>query len=136
MGRGARHDDVLRAIHLDRAVDEDADPAAMEVLGYAYAEGWGVTQDYDIAVRWDRRAAGQGETDAQIALGLMYEEGWSVTQDYVQAHMWYNLAAAQGQKVGRKYRNSLAKKMTPAQIAEAQKLAREWKPKRSGKAPH
>ena len=43
--------------------------------------------------------------------------------------MWYNLAAAQGNKLGRKYRDLLVKKMTPVQIAEAQKLAREWKPK-------
>jgi len=44
--------------------------------------------------------------------------------------MWYNLAAARGQKDARKFRDSLAEKMTPAQIAEAQRLAREWKPKR------
>ncbi len=52
-----------------------------------------------------------------------------MTQDYVQAHMWYSLAAAQGEKEASKGRDILAEKMTPAQIAEAQKLAREWKPK-------
>jgi hypothetical protein len=46
----------------------------------------------------------------------------------ILAHMWFNLAASQESKIGRKNRDRLAKKMTPAQIAEAQKLARDWKP--------
>ncbi len=64
----------------------------------------------------------------------MYEKGQGVPQDYVQAHMWYNLAAshfAPGSDRDRavKNRDIIAEKMTPAQIAEAQRLAREWKPK-------
>ncbi len=64
----------------------------------------------------------------------MYGEGQGVPQDYVQAHMWYNLAASKhplGEVRNKavKTRDILAEKMTPAQIAEAQKLAREWKPK-------
>jgi len=59
----------------------------------------------------------------------MYEYGQGVTQDYVQAHMWSNLAAAGGLNVGA-LRDRLAKQMTPAQIAEARRLAREWKPKK------
>jgi TPR repeat protein len=58
----------------------------------------------------------------------MYAQGQGVPQDYVPAHMWFDLAAAQGEKDATELRDSLAKKMTPAQIAEAQKLAREWKP--------
>jgi len=54
-----------------------------------------------------------------------------VTQDYVQAHIWYNIAAALGLKIGRKSRDLLAKTMSPEQIAEAQKLAREWKSKKT-----
>jgi hypothetical protein len=56
-----------------------------------------------------------------------------VPQDYVQAHMWFNLAASRAPASERdeaiKMRNIAASRMTPAQIAEAQKLAREWKPK-------
>jgi len=52
-----------------------------------------------------------------------------VTQDYVQANMWYNLSAAKGNYIAREARDSLAEQMTPAQIAEAQRLASEWKPK-------
>ena len=58
-------------------------------------------------------------------------------QDYVQAHMWFNLAASQvapastaeNPDMAVRRRDSIASKMTPAQIAEAWKLAREWKPK-------
>ena len=97
-------------------------------LGLMYDIGWGVPQDYTEAVSWYRKAGNQGQVLAQAKLGAMYLEGNGVTQDYVLAHMWFNLAAAQDQKEARKLLDSLAEKMTPAQIAEAQKLAREWKP--------
>ncbi len=85
--------------------------------------------DYATALRIFRQLADQGNAIAQNSLGVMYERGQGVTQDYVQANMWYNLAAARGQKDAGKFRDSLAEKMTPAQIAEAQRMAREWKPK-------
>jgi hypothetical protein len=59
----------------------------------------------------------------------MYDNGLGVPQDYVIAHMWFNLAAAGGEIGAPKARAGVAEKMTPAQIAEAQELAREWKPK-------
>ena len=95
-------------------------------LGLMYGAGQGVPQDYDKAVKWFRLAAEQGKVEAQVGLGLMYESGTSVPQDYAEAHMWYNLAAARGSELGRKNRDIVAKKMTPTQIAEAQRLAREW----------
>ena len=101
----------------------------MSALGAIYQIGEGVTQDYAEAMRWYRKAAEQGDVTTQVQLGFMYSKVKGVPQDYVQAHMWYNLAAAQGDKDARESRDSLAKKMTPAQIAEAQRLAREWKPK-------
>ena len=98
-------------------------------LGYMYATGQGVAQDYGEAVRWSRKAADQGPADAQYNLGVMYANGLGVPQDYVRAHMWWNLATARGLKRARKARDIVAKEMTPAQIAEANRLAREWKPK-------
>ena len=98
-------------------------------LGVMYANGQGVPQDYAAAVSWYRKAAEQGHASAQNNLGLMYGKGQGVTQDYVQAHMWWNLAAAKGDTDAVKNRDLIAAKLTPAQIAEAQKLAREWKPK-------
>ncbi len=60
----------------------------------------------------------------------MYAKGQGVPQDYVYAHMWFNLAAARGDDGANKVRDSVASLMTPAQVVEAQKLAREWAPKK------
>ncbi len=104
-------------------------------LGVMYDQGQGVAQDYKEAVRWYRKAAEQGHACSQFILGSMYDNGQGVPQDYVQAHMWYNLAASQltGEDRERsvKNRDIVAEKMTSEQIAEAQRLAREWKPQSS-----
>jgi len=121
--------DYATALRILRQLANQDDASAQIYLGFMYENGRGVAQDYVKAVGWYRKAANQGDRGAQSNLGLMYEEGWGVTQDFVQAHMWYNLAAARGSKDARKFRYDLAEKMTPAQIAEAQRLAREWKPK-------
>jgi len=102
---------------------------AQYLLGRLYVYGKGVPQDYATARQWFEKAAAQGDGEGQYYLGWLYADGKGVPQDFVVAHMWYNLAAANGEKVGEIDRDALAKQMTPSQIAEAQKLAREWKPK-------
>ena len=82
--------------------------------------------DYPTALKWFSLAAKQGIAQAQFNLGVMYEKGTGVTQDYVQAHMWFNIASANADIKGEKNRNLIAKKMTPSQIENAQKLARDW----------
>ena len=72
--------------------------------------------------------AERGDAFAQFILGSMCESGEGVPQDYVQAHMWFNLAAAAGDAAAPHNRDLVAAMMTPAQIAEAQRLASEWKP--------
>ena len=94
-----------------------------------YGEGLGVPQDYAEAVRWYRMAAEQGHTGAQSNLGVMYAKGEGVPQDDVLAHMWFNLAAAAGEQNASKNRDRIANLMSPGQIAEAQRMAREWRPK-------
>jgi hypothetical protein len=96
-----------------------------------YDKGQGIPQDYAEAAKWYRKAAEQGVAVAQHNLGFMYDKGEGVPQDYVQAHMWYNLAASRlppgtDRDKAVKDRDVFAKRMTPAQIAEAQRLAREW----------
>ncbi len=91
--------------------------------------------DYATAFREMKLLAEQGDAESQNNLGVMYHHGQGVLQDYVQAHMWFNLSAA-GLPPGKDLDNAaenrdiVAKLMTPAQIAEAQRLAREWKPKK------
>jgi TPR repeat protein len=72
----------------------------------------------------------QGHADAQYSLGVAYEMGQGVPQDYVEAYKWFSLAAAGVEEAAIKSRDDVARQMTPAQITEAQRLAREWKPKR------
>ena len=110
-----------------RAEQGNAD--AQVKLGVAYYFGNGVAQDYVESVKWYRKAADQGDATAQLKLGLAYDEGKGVTQDYAEAHKWYNLSAAAGNTIAGELRDIVAQKMTPEQIAEAQRLAREWKPK-------
>ena len=88
--------------------------------------------DYETALRLLRPLAEQGFSKAQVTLGYMYDNGEGVPQDYVSAHLWFNLAAAQGYVDGlgfedaREKRDELARIMTPDQIAEAQRMARDW----------
>ena len=122
--------DYKEAMHWYRLAAEQGHDEAQVNLGFMYAKGQGVPQDYKEAARWYRIAAEQGSAIAQFKLGRMYRTGLGVPQDYVQAHMWANLAAAQNHKNASVVRNLIAKKMSQSQIAEAQRLAREWKPKK------
>ena len=93
-----------------------------------------MVQDYADAVKWYRLAAEQGFADAQLNLGVMYANGQVMTQNYVQAHLWFNLAASrlppgENRNTAVQGRDIAEKLLTPAQVAEAQRLAREWKPK-------
>ncbi len=77
----------------------------------------------------------RGKANAQFRLGVVYRKGLGVPQDYAPAHMWFDLAASkfspgEDRDKAVKYRDRVAKIMTPAQISEAEKLAREWKPKK------
>ncbi len=122
----------MKAAHLFRIAAEKNDgwsPSAQFYLGVMYDNGQGVPQDYAEAVKWYRLAAEQGYASAQNNLGAKYTMGEGVPQDYAQAHMWFNLAGAQGEIQAAENQDIVAKSMTPAQIAEAQKLASEWRPK-------
>ena len=113
---------------LQRLADQ-GDAQAQFELGFRYAHGYGVSRDDQEAAKWYRQAADQGDGDAQHALGVMYDEGQGVPKDYVLAHMWLNLAAAKGGKDAVKLRDLLEERMTTGQLAEAQRLVREWKAK-------
>ena len=71
-------------------------------------------------------AAAAGVVDAQFCLGVHYANGREVERDYVVAHKWLNLAAMQGNASARDVRGELAQEMSASEIAEAQRLAREW----------
>jgi uncharacterized protein len=131
-GQGVARD-YQQAVAWFRKAADQGNAAAQANLGWMYVNGQGVAQDYAQAVAWFRKAADQGFAGAQANLGLAYAQGLGVPQDYAQAHMWYNLTASRSsdaaeRALAARERDAVAAKMTPAQIAEAQRLAREWKP--------
>jgi TPR repeat protein len=127
-------------VHLPRLY-QDADqgsPLAQYLLGTLYQVGEVIPRDDAEAVKWLCRAADQGLAVAQFVLGGMYVNGQGVPEDVVRAHMWLDLSAARAARItgaqklardAREMRDALTRKMTPAQVEDAQKLAREWNPK-------
>ena len=126
-GQGVRQD-YQEALHWYKLAAAQGHSAAQYNVCMMVDLGHGLPQDYQEAVRWCRLAADQGQGRAMYNLGLHYQKAQGVPRDLPEAHKWYNLAAAAGYSDGAKMRDRLAKEMTPAQIAEAQRLAREWKP--------
>jgi TPR repeat protein len=133
-GLGVPQDYAMAAFWFRKAA-EQGDSDAQFILGVMHWNGRAmpaVPQDYAAALALFRRCA-EKDAGCQARLGDMYAYGQGVPQDFVQAHMWYNLAAAGSEgRAADRYRfdrDQTAKKMTPAQIAEAQQLAREWRPK-------
>lgn len=128
------------AYRLFKELAEKGTPEAQFNLGVMYDTGQGVLQDYVEAAMWYQRAANQGYAAAQFNLGIRYAKGQGVPEDYVLAHMWINLAASRfppseqgNREMAVKSRDIVASMMTPDQIAEAQRMVREWKPKMEGK---
>ena len=96
------------------------------LLGMMYDNGRSVQEDDAEAVRWFRLAAEQGDAFAQWSLGTMYSRGEGVPEDLVLAYMWFNLAAAQGYEIKQGNKDIVEQLMTREQVAEAQKMSREW----------
>ena len=76
--------------------------------------------------RWYRKAAEQGSTWFQYELGEMYADGDGVPENYIQAYAWFSIAAANGWSSSKNEKARLTRKMTSAEISEAQKLSREY----------
>jgi len=121
--------DYAKALREWQPLAEQGEARAQFYLGMLYENGDGVPEDFGKAREWYEKSAAQGDANAQFYLGLMCAFGRGTSMDLVQAHMWYSLAAGNGHARAALHRNDLAKEMKPAQIAEAQKRAREWKPK-------
>lgn len=137
-GTVVARDDAV-AVSWYRKAAERGNADAQYNLGLAYNNGQGVSRDTAAAASWYRKAADQGNTYAQWKLGLMYATSTGVEEDKVQAYRWLNLAAteAKGAKTRDRIaadRDIVAARMTPEQIAEARRLAGEWK-RSEGRSP-
>jgi uncharacterized protein len=121
----------LRERLLERARNGEVD--AQFELGKNYETGRiGLPKDFAQAQYWYRKAADQGDPYAEASLGILFNFGKGVQRDYAQAYVWYERAAMHAQGGNRdsivELRDGIAENLTPRQIAEAKRLAREWKP--------
>ncbi len=135
-GLGVKQNSAEAVRWYRKAADQGQVDAQLN-LAAAYTLGLGVKGNSAEAIRWYGKAADQGHADAQFNLCLMYARGHGVRQDNVTAYMFCSLAASpptsKASGEARQLLDVLSSNMTPAQIAEAQKLAREWKPMQSEK---
>jgi len=126
-GRGVAKDEAEAVRWFRKAAEQNLAPAQFQ-LGLQYAIGEGVAKNNVEAVKWYRKAAEQNDADAQYWLGLCYANGEGVPEDDVEAYKWTLLAAAQGNEDAKQGMTTMKNWMTREQIAEGQKLAREFKP--------
>ena len=126
-GLGVAKDEAEAARWFRKAAEQNCAAAQLN-LGWCYANVLGAAHDYVEAVKWFRKAAEQNDADAQFLLGGYYNYGKGVAKDEVEAYKWYLLASAQGNKDAKKEVTMLESEMSREQIAEGQKLARNFKP--------
>jgi TPR repeat protein len=132
--------DKAEAVKWYRKAAEQGDADAQVNLGFMYGNGDGVPQDDTEALKWHRKSAEQGHGFAQNNLTTMYRLGDGVPEDYTKAYMFYNLAAVNtkakmlnnladaitDKELSKTNMKDMKKIMTKEQIAESQKLTREW----------
>jgi uncharacterized protein len=132
-GAAYERGDYAAAMSYWRPLADQGDADAQFLLGLMYDSGEGVPQDYALAVEWYRKAADQGYPPAQLNLGVAYFGRERGPEDLILADMWVNLAASRAKDAevrerAIELRDWLGDILSSDQIAEAQRLAREWKP--------
>ncbi len=120
--------DYAEAMKFFREAAAQGNADAQFGLGSMYGEGAGVPRDDVEAMKWYRKAAEQGNAEAQTNLGRMYNNGEGAARKFVEAYKWLSLAASHSEQQAKADLDSIEKKMTSDQIAEAQKRAAEWRP--------
>ncbi len=126
---GVPHDFPLALSWFRRAADGGY-AVAQAKLGLMYLVGWAVPRDPTAAAGWYRKAADQGNRIAQARLAQLYAGGIGVSQSLVEASVWARLAAAQGDALAAWLAERYAERMTPAEVAEAERRVRTWRPSR------
>ena len=127
-GKGVAKDQ-MEAVKWFRKAAEQNFADAQNSLGVCYANGEGVGKDQAEAVKWFRKAAEQNFAGAQYNLGVCYAKGRGVVQDHVEGYKWVSLAARQGDENAKKAMTTVENNLTPEQIAEGEKRARDFKPR-------
>jgi TPR repeat protein len=120
--------DYSTSYRLFRPLADRGDAKAQNYVGEHYFNGWGVTQNYELAAKWYLKAAVQGNAEAQFNFCGSLFRGQGVPQSDFFSHIWCNLSAAQGYEPAADRRAAAEQFLTRAQTAEAQHRALVWKP--------
>ena len=121
--------DVAEAVKYYTLGAEWGDMRAQMDLATMFDKGWGVQQDLARAAKWYEASAKQGQPSAQYNTATMYEEGVGVAADNIRAYMYYQLAIEGGfPQFAAEAIEKLSATMKPAEIKEATKLVRAFKP--------
>jgi uncharacterized protein len=128
------HQNRVEAARWQLWAAEEGHPGAQYSTAGRYVIGSGLRRDYTTAATWYHRAAEQGIVEAQVILGTMLALGKGVPRDNVAAYSWATIAVAariskQSRDDAVALRRSLAQSMTREQVASAEKMANDWKPK-------
>jgi hypothetical protein len=126
-GDGTPLDFAQAAAWFEKAAEQGHSAAQLN-LGILLYQGQGIAKDAVKAAALFRQAADRGTADAQFYLGVMYFHGDGVAQDVIQAYAWLDRAASSGHQDAVKFRASLESVLTSGQLAEARRVAGEWKP--------
>jgi TPR repeat protein len=124
-GRGLAQDTAEAASWFQKSAEQGVADAQF-MLGAFFRDGTGVQQDYSKAAFWFESAAEQGYARAQRNLGLLCRDGLGLAKNPIEALKWFNLSAGSGDELAKTNRDELAAKMAPAELDEAQRLARMW----------
>lgn len=123
-GLGIARQPDLGVTWLRKAALQDHVDAQLE-LARMYENGDGVPGDDAEMAKWYRRAAAQGDVGAQLFVADLYVRGRGLQRDLVRAYMWYEIAGRYWGDLAAGAKRVVAEQMTPAQIAEAERLARQ-----------
>lgn len=125
--------DYRRAYQWYRSAAEDGHAGAQYNLGNMYSVGSGIKQSQSEAVKWYKRAAEQGVVEAQYNLANRYATNNGVSIDAIEAYKWYTIAAEQGFEPALENKSRVLEELNSAQMSEALKRARAWRPKKEEK---
>ena len=113
-------EDRFKGLEWYRLSAEHGDALSQHTLGLiAQTE-----ENYIDSVKWNRLAAEQGRASSQLTLAINYYKGNGVPQDFIQAYMWFNISSELGDSLSSLFLNQISGKMTPADISQAQAMAR------------
>ena len=133
-GRGVTRDDT-EAVRWNTKAAESGYGEAQYALALLYATGRGTAKDKPASVKWFRAAAEQGLMEAQFNLAQRYQHGQGVETNLAEAYKWFALAAKQGMPDAVKECRQMKPDLSPAHIAEAEKLAASFVAKRTTPQP-